>query len=53
LPAASDTARIVPSGPSPRIWSVSEPSSIFCMLPIIDAAVSTRPSAAVAVGSVL
>ena len=34
------------------ICSVSVPFSTFCMLPIIEAAVRTRPSAAVAVGVV-
>ena len=53
LPSASDTAKSRPSGPLPLSWSVMEPSSTFCMLPIMDAAVKSLPSAAVAVGSVL
>ena len=53
FPSASDTASSVPSGPPPLTCNVIDPSSIFCILPIIDAALSKRPSAAVAVGSVL
>ena len=52
LPTESDTTVIVPMGPPPRTCSVMEPSSTFCMLPIMEAAVRQRPKAAVALGDV-
>ena len=52
LPTGSDTTVMVPMGPPPRICRVMEPSSTFCMLPIMEAAVRARPKAAVAFGVV-
>ena len=44
---------IARSSTPPLTCRVMEPFSTFCILPIMDAAESTRPKAAVAVGSVL
>ena len=50
FPQSSETASATPAGPSPRNCSVRLSPLFFNILPISDAAVSTRPSAAVQVG---